>query len=236
MRDKMSEEEEKERIEAFTKDAKAFIDARRQVLDFLNDLQIDFLNGKDIGEKLERFAIGASSEIRRMVTQAITISEDGFNDVLNKSELSKDEKEEIVKLRETYQILKKPIAKFLKEREGNVIDHWTTIRQKGYLDYSRNMPQIEFKIFSFDKQTYYTKEDIDDIYEMTRALQEIILDNLKMLKEIDVHFDHDLISNLNEAGSKINEHSKDILEILGTLEKKEQQGEKEHKEALQPES
>ena len=146
MRDKMSEEEE-ERIETFTKDAKAFIEARRQVLDFLNELQIDFLNGKDIGEKLKRFAIGASSEIRRMVTQAITISEEGFNDTLNKGELSKEEKEEIIKLRDTYQILNKPIARFLREREGNVINHWTTVRPKGYLDYSRNMPQIEFKIF-----------------------------------------------------------------------------------------
>lgn len=234
MSDKMSEEE-KEQIEGFTKDAKAFLEARRQVLDFLDGLHIDFLNGKDIGEKLESFFLGVSSEIRRMVTQAITINEEGFNDLRNKSELSKEEKEEIVKLRDTYQILSKPIAKFLLERENNVINHWTTIMPKGYLDYSRNMPQIEFKIFSFDKQTYYSKEDIDDIYEMTGTLQEIILDNLKMLKERDVHLDHDLISNLNEVASKINEHSREILEILGGLEKKEEQGGEETEEALQPE-
>jgi predicted transcriptional regulator len=98
------------------------------------------------------------------------------------------------------------------------------------------MPQIELKIFSFDKQTYHSKEDIDDIYEMTGTLQEIILDNLKMLKEKDVLFDHGQISNLNEVGSKINEHSRDILEILGSFEKKEQQGEEETEKALQPES
>ena len=235
MSDKMNEEE-KEQIEAFTKDAKAFLEARRQVLDFLDGLHVDFLNGKDISEKLESFFLGVSSEIRRMATQAITISEEEFNDLRDKSELSKEEKEEIDKFRDTYQILSKPIAKFLIERENNVINHWTTIRPKGYLDYSRNMAQIELKIYSFDKQTYHSKEDIDDIYEMTGTLQEIILDNLKMLKEKDVHFDHDLISNLNEVGSKINEHSRDILEILGSFEKKEQQGEEETEKALQPES
>lgn len=236
MSDKMSEEE-KEQIGRFTKDAKAFVEVRRQVLDFLDGLHRDFLNGKDIGEKLERFVIGAPSEIPRVVTQAITISEEGFNDALNKSKLSKEEIEEIVKLRDTYQILKKPIAKFLSEIGSNIINHWTDIKSsEGYLDYSRNMPQIELKIFSFDKQTYYSKEDIDDIYGMTGALQEIILENLKMLKESDVHLDHDLISNLNEFALKINEHSGEILEIVGDLEKKEKQGEKEPEEALQPES
>lgn len=222
MSEEEKEQEQKIDLNAFVMDIKAFSNSREFITAYLNEMYANFLHGRDIQEQLTNLR-NASPRAFRLIASMIANEEEAFNDLVTKANLSEDEKTEMVKLRHAYKDLEKPIVRLVANARGT-INHWTGFTDVKYsFNYNREVPQVEFKVFSFDKQIYHSKDDIDDIYKLSRAFHGFVLKSLNMLKESNLKFNPDLLDTIKDIASDVEKDNKAILSIVEDMKIKQEE-------------
>lgn len=213
----MAESEDKE-IKTFVEDVNLFLDSQETILESLDDIYIAYLHGHDIREKITHLR-NAFPEIYRLFIAVLTMSEK--SDFVKKSKLSSEKRDKIFDLKRRYNGLKGMAVRLSKEADGR-INSWSNTREGWSFDFNRNMPQIEFKIFSGDKQVFYTKDDIDDIYKLSYNMLRSVLASIVICQDKSLSLTPELIAELKKVTRDIEKMVKKTSEVIEKMEKSEE--------------
>jgi len=121
--------------------------------------------------------------------------------------------DKIFELKIRYNVLKDILQRIKREEEGR-INSWTTIDRNFSFDLDRNIPQIEFTLFSGDRQIFYTKDNIEDIYSLTDNILDSVLRSLDMCQNKNISIDSESIKNIKRINLNIDKKVKKISEII----------------------
>ena len=210
-------EDEEEAIRLFVEDVELFLDLQDTILKWLDEINSAHIRGYDISEKIINLE-NTYPGIYRLFLAVFYL--DKTSDLINKSGLSSEKLDKIFELKRRYTGLIDVVQRIKREVNGR-INSWTTIDQKFSFDLERNTPQIEFKITSGDKQIFYTKDDIDDVYSLSEKMLGSVLTSLEMCQDKNISFDSDLNDHIKKVTLDIDKNVKKISEIIEKMEKTE---------------
>lgn len=201
----------------FVEDVDFFLNLQDTILKWLDEINSAYMHGYDIREKIINLENGYPSIYRLLVTVFYL---DENSDFFSKSGLSSEKLDKIFELKRRYIGLKDVVKRIQREEDGR-INSWTTIDEKFSFDFDENMPRIEFKVYSGDKQIFYTKDDIDDVYSLSERMLDSVLTSIDICQDKNISFDSELIENIKTVTLDIDKNVKKISEIIGKIEKTE---------------
>lgn len=205
----MSKKEEKS-IKLFVEDVNFFLISQDKIIKLMDDIYSAYMQGCDIRDKIINLD-NVFPGFYRLILSIFVFDRD--SDFVSKSELSSETLDKIFELKIRYNALKEIIERIKREEEGR-INSWTTIDRNFSFDLDRNIPLIEFTIFSGDKQIFYTKDNIEDIYNLTDNILDSVLKSLDMCQNKNISIDSESIKNIKKINQNIDKKVKNISEII----------------------
>lgn len=209
--------DEEEVIKLFVEDVDLFLDLQDTILKWLDEINSAHIRGYDVQDKIINLE-NIYPSIYRLFLSVFSL--DKTSGLIIKSGLSSEKLDKIFELKRRY-IGLIDVVKRIKREENGRINSWTTIDQKFSFDLDRNTPQIELKLTSGDKQIFYTKDDINDLYSLSEMMLDSVLTSLEMCQEKNISFDLELNEQIKKATLDIDKKVKKISEIIGKMEKTE---------------
>lgn len=205
----MSKNKEKS-IKLFIEDVNLFINSQDIIIKWMDEIYSAYMQGYDIREKIINLENAYPSFYRLFLS---IFYFDKNSDFVSKSELSPENLDKIFELKTRYVGLKDILQRIRREEEGR-INSWTTIDRNFIFDLERNTPQIEITVVSGDKQVFYTKDNIEDIYSLSENILDSVFTSLEMCQNKNISIDSDSINTIKKINLEIDKKVKKISEII----------------------
>ncbi len=197
-------------IKHFVEDVNFFLNSQDSILKWMDEIYYAYMQGYDIREKIINLENVYPGFYRLFLS---IFYFDKNSDFISKSELSSENLDKIFELKTRYIGLKDILHRIKREEEGR-INSWTTIDRNFSFDLDRNTPQIEITVVSGDKQIFYTKDNIEDIYSLSENIVDSIFSSLEMCQNKNIAIDSESIKAIKSINLEIDKKVKKISEII----------------------
>ena len=214
--------EEEEVPEGFIDAVNEFYESSDIIFKCFDDIYSSYLRGGDIREDLKGF-INVKSNVFRLIYEILGGEEIG--EKLENKGITKEKRDKIVEFRERYSALANEVVLTRLEEDRGFFNVPTGVSSKFAFDEDISVPAIELKVFSGRKEIMYLKGPTMIVYNrIIKLLQRIVKDCLNEMK--DKHIAPFEIEGIKEAASDVQKDAKEILDIIGEIEKKERSEDK----------
>ena len=212
--------EEEEVPEGFIDAVNEFYESSDIIFKCFDDIYSSYLRGGDIREDLKGF-INVKSNVFRLIYEILGGEEIGeeIGEKLENKGITKEKRDKIVEFRERYSALANEVVLTRLEEDRGFFNVPTGVLPKFTFDEDISVPVIELKVFSGRKEIMYLKGPTMIVYNrIIKLLQRIVKDCLDEMK--DKHIAPFEIEGIKEAASDVQKDTKEILDIIGEIEKK----------------
>lgn len=215
----MAEEDTKEDTEevpeAFISDVNRFYEASDTFFAYFDEIYNSYIKGNDIQEILKTFfdRNGLFNFFKYLFFQ-----EKDFREWIAKAEIQDEKKDKIFKFRDRYLALHTELALLLLNKNFGIINPWSRITSEYIISLSRNVPMIDMKFLFGEKEIFHTKCDIDNVCVLAKEAQSKVKDCIVTIKSENIKAK--VINDIKKATEDIERDAKEILDIIGEIEKK----------------
>ncbi len=217
MPEKEEEEEKREALEAFKKDAKEFYKTSDAVFKCFDEIYSDYLRGRDIRVDLEGFA-NVKSGTSRLIMFILRGEKQEIEKTIEAAGITKEERDKIFEFRERYSDLAGEIRLVNFEEELGFINSVTNILPGFAFNEEHGIPVIEIKAFSGRKEILYLKNSSGVVYLFTKMLQAAVKDCLSKMQEKDIATSE--LETIKDAANALQKDAQEILEMIEEIEKR----------------
>lgn len=197
-------------IKRFVEDVNIFLNSQDSILKWMDEIYSAYMQGYDIREKFISLENAYPSFFRLFLS---IFYFDKNSDFVSKSELSSENLDKLFELKTRYIGLKDILQRIKREEDGR-INSWTTIDRNFSFDLERNTPQIELSVVSGDKQIFFTKDNIEDIYSLSEYIVDSVFTSLEMCQNKNISIDTESIKAIKRINLDIDKKLKKISEII----------------------